>query len=642
MANTGIGVVVGGHTVRGVAVRKKGEAYAVTRVVAAPAEEVGLADAGRFFAAKGLKGAPVTVGLTGKDVIIRYNQVPPVPDWRLKNLMKFEVLEVSGQSGGAVSADYRKLNLPDPDGTRGEDTVLVCLARNPYLEPILTSLAGAGLSVRGGCPRSVGLFTAFAVNATYREDETCLLVNVGGGGMDLAIERGGELLFARNASPGGQAYTDAIAAAFSASPAKAETMKVTKADVTPRGQARYADPTAEKIANAIVGTAGQAAQLIQSTLMIGRAQCKLPDLKVDRVLLAGGGASLKGLDAYLKQAMGVPVERFDPFQGCDLSELSDEERALLTEKPHEFATALGLAQTHLAPAAFPLEVIPDAVRRTRDFTTKGVFTGIAAVVAAGVLGIVYTSRSAATDEVKRQKAALERDEAQKVKNPEKEFRAALSRLQETREKHRRLAERAAPGVLLSDTLGLLQRGLTEHPEVYLLETSLEVRDDQPTFGFWVPKPGSQGGYQERGRSRPERSAVVKVVGKVSTGNESGKVYTEFFQTCRTGGLGKNLVVSAKTTFDTATRQFELRVSPGVSFRPKGAEAGTSLSPWLLRGAVLLPAEGGAVGEWGAVKGIDTEGVEVTVARDRIDEADWKRLLEETPKASAATAPEGNG
>ena len=54
-------------------------------------------------------------------MIIRYSQVPPVPEWRLRTLMKYEVDEVGSQSGGDVSADYRKLNLPDPEGERGED-----------------------------------------------------------------------------------------------------------------------------------------------------------------------------------------------------------------------------------------------------------------------------------------------------------------------------------------------------------------------------------------------------------------------------------------------------------------------------------------------------------------------------------------
>ncbi len=631
MANSGIGIVIGGHTVRGLSVRKKGETYVVTKVVSASADEVSVADAGRFLASKGLKGAPVTLGLAGRDVIIRYNQVPPVPEWRLKNLMKFEVMEVSGQSGGEVSADYRKLNLPDPDGTRGEDTVLVCLARNPYLEPLLASLAAGGFTVAGGSANSIGVFNAFAINATYREDETCLLVNVGGQGMDLAIERGGELLFARNASPGGQAYTDAIASAFSTTPAKAEVMKVTKGDVTPRGQAKYADGTAEKIANAIMGTAGQAAQLIQSTLMIGRAQCKLPDLKVDRVLLSGGGASLKGLDAYLKNAMGVPVERFDPFSGCDLTELSDDERALLTEKPHEFAAVLGLAQTQLAPAAFALAVIPEAVRRKRDFATKGVFSIAAAAVAVGALAILYTSRKTASEAVAVQVKQLNRDNDQKVAAPQKEFKLALAKLQETREKHRRLSEMAAPGALFSDAFGLLQANLKEHPEVYLIDTTLQVDDATPTFGFWHPKQGNQGGYQERAQSRTERSATMKVVGQVSAVTEPQKVFNDFVQSCKLVGLSKALVVRTSKTFDTQKRQFEFEISPGTSFRPRGIDAAVAVSPWLLRRAVLVPAEGSTTAELASVRGVDLEGVETTVPKEQIDEKDWARLVEILPK-----------
>lgn len=633
MASAGIGITIGGHTVRGLAVRKKGETYFVTKVVSAPSSEVSVADAGRFLASKGLKGATATLGLAGKDVIIRYNQVPPVPEWRLKNLMKFEVLEVSGQSGGEVSADYRKLNLPDPDGTRSDDTVLVCLARNPYLEPLLASLAAGGIGVGGGCASSVGLFNAFAVNATYREDETCLLVNVGGQGMDLAIERGGELLFARNASPGGNAYTDAIAAAFSTTPAKAEVLKATKGDVTPRGQAKYADSTAEKVANAIMGTAGQAAQLVQSTLMIGRAQLKLPELKVDRVLLAGGGASLKGLDAYLKNAMGVPVERFDPFQACDLTELSDEERALLTEKPHEFATVLGLAQTHLAPAAFVLEVVPESVRRKRDFATKGVFSIAAAVVALGALGIIYTSRKSASEEVARQKEVLKRDINLKVAKPQKEFRAELSRLQESHEKHRRLAEIAAPGVLFSDAFGLLQQNLKDHPEVYLIETTLLVEDATPTFPFWHPKQGTQGGYQERAQSRTERGAAMKIVGQVSAGPAPEKVFNDFIQSCKLAGVAKGLLVRTSKTFDATKRQFEFEISPGVSFRPKSADATVAISPWVLRRAVLVAGDGALAAEMVAIKGVDLEGIEITVPMEQIEPADWTRLKETTPKGN---------
>jgi hypothetical protein len=501
----------------------------------------------------------------------------------------------------------------------------------------MAGVEGAGIKVAGGCPNSVGLFTAFAVNATYREDETCLLVHVGSQGLDLAIQRGGELLFARNASPGGQAFTDALANAFSYGPEKAEQLKLTKGDVTPRGQARYADSTAEKAANAMVGTAGQVSQLIQSTLMIGRAQTKLPDLKVDRVLLAGGGASLKGLDAYLKQSMGVPVERFNPFEGCDLSELSEDERTLVEQRPHELATALGLAQSRLASAAFPLEVLPEGVRKKRDFATKGVFSVLAGVVSLGALGILYTSRQSAADEIRKQALVLKSDETRLAVQPEKEFRGHLTKLQEVREKHRRLAELATPGVLYAETLGLLERGLRAHPEVYLKRSTLEVLDGQRSYPILKPR-GPGGGFQERIVTLPDRGSYVEVEGNVMPGPSPEKVFNDFLSACKREGKAKGLEVTATQTFKAGDSSFKLRVDPGLSIAPvksSGASEGSAVAAgWILRRPVLVVPEGG--GEAEAVRGIDVQGLEVTVQKAEIDPDSWKAVLE---KASAESKPD---
>jgi len=286
MANQGLGVTIGSHTLRAVQLRKKGDGYVVQRVFKDRIDETTRPVAGRALDARGFRGTKATVGLSGRDVIIRYTQVPPVPEWRLRTLMKFEVEEVSQQSGGDVSADYRALDLPDPDATRDEETILVALARNKYLDEIMRSLDSGGMKMAEGVPNSVALFNAFAANATYTEDETALLVNIGSENVDIAVQQGGKLIFARNATPGGSAFTDAIKQAFNTSAAKAEKMKKTKGDVTPKGQAKYPDPTSEKVANAIMGVAGQMASMIQSSLMIARAQTRLPDLKIDRVLLA--------------------------------------------------------------------------------------------------------------------------------------------------------------------------------------------------------------------------------------------------------------------------------------------------------------------------------------------------------------------
>jgi type IV pilus assembly protein PilM len=629
MANVGTGIAIGSHTVRAVTVRKKGDAYAVLRAVARRVDEELRGEAGRWVASRGVLG-PAVVGLTGKDVIIRYSQVPPVPEWRLKNLMKFEVDEVSNQSGGAVSADYRKLDLPDPEGTRSDETVLVALARNQYLEPLLASLEGAGIKVSGGCPESVALFNAFAVNATYPEDETCLLVNVGAQGMDIAVERGGELVFARNASPGGKAFTDAIASAFSTTEAKAEALKLSKADVTPRGQARYPDPTSEKVANAIMGVAGQVAALIQSTLMICRAQTKLPDLKVDRVRLTGGGASLKGLDAYLKQAMGVPVDRWNPFEGCDLSALPEEERTALEAAPHEYAVALGLAQTDLAPGAFRLSVVPEAVKRRREFATRGVFSVAAAVVAVGALVILYSARSKASATVAAQSKELKAADALAAER-DQSFRQSVARRQEAQEKHRRLAEIAAPGVLLSESLALLTSKL--RPEVHLDEVVLGVTDQVRSYPLLHPAPGknAKGAYTVRDHSRSVRRARVEASAKVAPGAKPADAYQRFVADLKANDRG--LVVSTLGTLDKDGR-FKLEITGGVTFARVNAEGA---EPWFLADPRLVDTDGAEGPD--AVAGRTADGIERVVPLDQVDPDDRKRLTESV-RVAAPEAKEG--
>lgn len=550
MKKEGLGVTIGSHSLRAVKLRKKGPmSYVVQRVFSDRLDDSTRAVAGRALQARGFKGTPATVGLTGRDVIIRYTQVPPVPDWRLRNLMRFEVEEVSSQSGGDVSADFRKLVLPDPDGTRDEDTILVGLARNKHMDALITSLDQGGLKLAAGLPNSVALFNAFAVNATYTETETSLLVNIGSENVDIAIQLGGELLFARNATPGGKAFTDAIANAFSTSEGKAEKLKQTKGDVTPKGQAKYPDPTSEKVANAMMGIAGQLSSMIQSSLMIAKAQTRIPDLKIDRVLLAGGGASLKGLPEYLGQAMGVPVERYDPFPLCDISGLSDEERQMVESAPHEFAVAVGLAQNEMASESFPLLVLPTALKRARDFATKGVWAVAAAVVMVGVLYLIYAGRSAAASEADMQRRGLSA-EFTKASGRDRVLQAALTTANEAVIKHELLAQRAAPGAMLSDVISVLEDILKDPAmrQVYIEEVDLRVEDDTYNYTQWEPKSRKAArGYQQVTRARKAntaRNAKVRVTGRVMVGPQGSKLYNTFFDRCGSNSLG--LVVKAPT------------------------------------------------------------------------------------------------
>src|SRR5260221_274207 len=192
----------------------KGNSFRVTGFAVLPLESKEIAD-GWAGLAPPFKPGSARIGLTGRDVNIRYTRVPRVPDWQLRNLMRFEVEEIGDQSGSGVASGF---NLrPQLPGIEGEGVGLLAIARE-------------------------GLVEAHAARA------------------------------------------------------------------------------------AVKAAAGQLLGLLQSTVLFCKSQIKISSLKLDRVLLCGGGAALAGLPQYLQGGLAVPVEYFDPFRVVDSSGLAPAEQ----------------------------------------------------------------------------------------------------------------------------------------------------------------------------------------------------------------------------------------------------------------------------------------------------------------------------
>jgi len=168
MAFTGTGVVLGSHSVKVIQARKKGGIIRLTSVanikldhaMAERPMDGAKTDRLASLLSGGIgKTGDAILGLTGRDLIIRYTHVPPVPDWRLEMLMKFEIEEVSEQSGGEVCADWAPLDLPENTST--DNTVLVALAKNATLFPRIGVLKKANLKLRGACPNAIAFYYAY-------------------------------------------------------------------------------------------------------------------------------------------------------------------------------------------------------------------------------------------------------------------------------------------------------------------------------------------------------------------------------------------------------------------------------------------------------------------------------------------------
>lgn len=441
------------------------------------------------------KPTEARVGLTGRDVNIRYTRVPLVPDWQLRKLMRFEVEEIGDQSGSEVASDFNLLpTLPEIED---EDVCLLAMARESLLADHVQGLSGLGGRLDAFAPCALGLYNAWTRYGAI-EDETVLIADIGHENLDVILVRGGDLLFARNLSGGSRLFDEALAERFGVSLAKARQLKHELATLRPG--ASYASANAEKASRSILGAAGQVLSLLQSTVMFCKSQVRVANLRVDRVLLCGGGAALDGMCEYLSSGMNVPVELFDPFRVVETSALDPASAELLERSHLESVVALGLATMASDPDAYSIEILPAKLRARREFMGGTVFA-----IAAGVLAILFLvyagwQTSSQLAEVEAQVHSLE-GQFRRATTTDKRTRDLVLENAGLAEVAQQLQGVAGSGEQLARTLDYFERRLPE--------------------GFWISELSSSWSFDEGlGIERGEDLPILHLEGRAREGTES--------------------------------------------------------------------------------------------------------------------------
>jgi type IV pilus assembly protein PilM len=499
MGRIAIGIDVGSENMRLVAGEHKKDGFHVLKIATAPGVKDKVTDPHAVAAAvrealdaTGLKGQ-VAIGLTGRDVVVRYTQVPQVPEWQLKNLMNFEIQELIQQSGDALAADYNL--IPVASDVSSDDTVLLALAKETLLDAQVDALKGSGGDLVSFQPNSIALYNAY--RKAGAEDGVTLLVNISARNTDIAVTKDGDLLFARNLSGGGDLFDEALVAAFNVSRDKARSLKEQFANVSPFDVAKRSAQE-DKVSRALAGATGQILSMVQSSILFARSQTGQNELKPSRVLLSGGTARMRGLDKYIESNLNVPVTAFDPYAAMDTSaveaELDDSARA-------GAVVALGLALGAAGVDVYSIQILPAAVRKGREFKEKTVWIVAAALALVAWLGVdAYLSKQntdAALADDRLYAAELDkRTRAKKNYEDGVALRAAqASQLSE-------LEARVVPGVGLERALTLLQK----HLPLELYVRSVQV-DRLVDANLGIPGPETRPVVVIRGEGREGAQGV---------------------------------------------------------------------------------------------------------------------------------------
>lgn len=556
MARTVTGIDIGLRSAKFLRGFYKGNTFHVTEFAATPVSSKEIVE-GWSAAEPGFKLQNARVGLTGRDVNIRYTTVPRMPDWQLKNLMRFEVEEIGDQSGAGVASDFNL--LPQLPEIEGEDVVLLAMARESLLDGHVAGLEAHGGRVEAFSPNAIALYNAF-IRFGVVQEETVLLANIGHDNLDVAIVRGPDLLFVRNLSGGSRLFDEAIAQRFDIKSEKAAEIKEKLATLEPG--ARYTDANQEKASRALLGAAGQILSLLQSALLFCKSQVKISGLKLDRVLLCGGGSALSGLPKYLSAGLGVPVEHFDPFGVVDLDALDAEAKQALDDYRLESVVALGLATMASDPDAYSIEILPGGMRRKREF-----FGGQIYLIAAAVLAVAYLAFDAwRTSSDLTQATARAKILASDYKRASETSRKTADLIAE----NGKLADLATAlhglkgsGEQIARTIAALQRQLPS--EFWVTRFSSEFRADPEL-------------HIARGEERP----VLSIDGKAREGTSSLSNLYEAFIASVVQRLPKSTAMKQRLSANGST--FKIEMSMFAPPEVAAADAAETPAPAAKKGA----------------------------------------------------------
>jgi len=364
-----------------------------------------------------------TLGVAGREVILKYLALPPMPPPKMKMAIDMEIggrLTPKGRSADSeapeVTYDHRILNLPS-GGLKGDLVIMAGVCKNAYLFGVNQSLKEAGISANEITPSSFGLVNAYLRTQKAPANETVVLVDIGHELLEIAILQENNLYFARSAPGGGKKFTQGIDKLLKMGPQKAAEFKHNRAKLYPEG-AQIPSKQDLQFQTALKEGAENIASAIRSSIMFCRTQGKMPKLDYNRIFLSGGGARLNGLREYLEKKSSKPVQVLDLSSGLDLRRLDAASARCFEGDIPDMTVALGLAIIDADPKSFHFSLLPEKIVRQRVFWRKTVFGAAAGVVLMAGLYGPYQNAAASMDqaservafyETKRKEAKAERD-----------------------------------------------------------------------------------------------------------------------------------------------------------------------------------------------------------------------------------------
>lgn len=298
MSHDVVGLDLGSSEVRAIVVRMslRGREVAKTECEPVNLKEDGQPDweetllaAGRLIKRLELSGETIHAAIQGELVSVRHVELPQSASRRLEQVLKFELDEVL-----PFDIDDAVFDFVETKRTGEAISLLTATALHDKVAGIIEGLRANGID-----PREIGVSSLCyaAANPRGREsrEEITAIVDIGHQRTNIAVVDP-ETPTTRTVLRGGRDLTLKLVEVGGVDFARAEAAK---------RQNGLQGKVGEVLENAVKPLVREIQQTLKGHLASGGR-------RVDRVLLCGGGSLLHGLDRYLADTIGIPVERYEP------------------------------------------------------------------------------------------------------------------------------------------------------------------------------------------------------------------------------------------------------------------------------------------------------------------------------------------
>ena len=335
-----VGLDLGSHVVKAVEITMEGTEPVLTAFARAEVQPGGDRSAAiaQVFEQGAFKSRNVVTSVAGQSVVVRYISMVEMSDSELSQAIRFESDKYLPFDADEVAIDCQRLNRPPQasEGSEEQMSVVLAACRNTVVEEKVEEVTRQGLTPVAVDVDVFALANAWelcdtAVHGTEdeeaeHEERTIALVDIGSSRTSINVVCDGETCFSREIGIGGSDMTQAIARRMGLEILEAETIKH-QPDGRDAEVSRAISPVLEDLVSEI-------------SLSLDFVENR-ESLRVEEVLLSGGGILAPGVVPFIEQATGRPSRPWNPVQSLRVGPQVDSE--MISEFAPTLAVAVGLA-----------------------------------------------------------------------------------------------------------------------------------------------------------------------------------------------------------------------------------------------------------------------------------------------------------